>query len=316
MARQVVDSALRRYFEARHSKVDTFVDTHFTFLGSLRLHRHAVGLDLLRGPVNIALMVPFVATKLAAKVAWFLRAERVAEWLSARPILLRTAVDREIEWLIHAELLELPFTGCGRYATRDAIADEILSDQDLYGAIADPLVAIGLHSEQPGSREKMTAVLGTYAGTRAATSELAGALINLGTGVVGFNQFTPTAFSLGPALAGLIAQKLAISSFPMGAALGGMWYDLFPASPSALLVGATAIGLVATTSILAAFTGVLADPFQRRLGFHQRRLHRMLDVLERRFRQGNADPFVAREIYVARLLDLVDVVRAVGRALT
>ena len=56
----VIDAAVQRYIETRRGKVEDFVDVHFTFSGSLGLHRNALGLDLIRAPVNVALMLPTV----------------------------------------------------------------------------------------------------------------------------------------------------------------------------------------------------------------------------------------------------------------
>lgn len=315
-ARRVVDAAVQRYFEARRAKVDAFVDAHFTLAGSLGLHRKAVGLDLVRAPANVALMVPLVGLKLSALAARRLGAREAAEWLSERNPLLRTAVDREIEWLIHGELLELPFDDGDRKLSRDALAEEVLSDPDLIEAMKDPLLAIGRRADAEGLRERMTDTLESYAGTRAAAAELAGAIVNIGAGAFALNQFTPTAISLGPSLAAILAQHLAVSSFPLGSTIGGLWYGVFPAAPSTLMVGVTTGGLVAGMSVATAFAGVVMDPLQRALGIHRRRLTRMLDTLERNFQDEQAEAFVAREIYAARLLDLVDILRAVHRTLS
>lgn len=315
VARGIVDAAICRYFAARHAKVDEIVDTHFGVLGSLKLHRRAVGLDLLRAPANVALMVPTAGIKLAAIAARRLRSGGVADWLERRDVLLRTTVGREIDWLLHAQLLELPFTDGARACHRDALAEEILADPGLIDAVTDPLRLIGQQAGDPDLRDKMAEILKNYAGSRTAAAELANAVVNLGAGAVALNQFTPTAASLGPALAGALAQHLAITSFPLGATLGGVWYGLFPAAPSALMVGGAIGGLLAGASIVTAFAGVLTDPLQRRLGLHQRRLHRMLDVLEANFHKAGAEAFIAREIYVARLLDLVDVIRMLHRGL-
>ena len=315
-AGRIVDAAVRRYFEGRRAKVEPFIDAHFTLSGTLGLHRKAIGLDLVRAPANVALMLPAAGMKLGGVAAKRLGARRTGEWLLERNPLFRTSVDRELEWLIHAELLELPFDDGTRHLRRDALAEEILADPDLAGALIDPLQAIGRQAKDPDLREKVTDILEAYAGTRTAASELAGAMVNLGAGAFALNQFTPTAVSLGPALAGILAQHLAVTSFPFGSTLGGLWYGLFPAAPSMLLVGATTGGLVAGLSVATAFAGVVMDPVQRGLGLHRRRLLRMLAVLEHNFQDKDAQAFVAREVYAARLLDLVDVLRTVHRALT
>jgi hypothetical protein len=311
----VIDAAVQRYFEVRRGKVEDFVDAHFTFSGSLGLHRNALGLDLIWAPVNVALMLPTVGAKLGAMVARRVGAGRAAEWLDRRNRLLPTSVDREIEWLIYTELLELPFDDGVRRSVRDALAKEILSDPVLIRAVSGPLRVIGQHVEDPDLHERMTDILESYAGSRAAAAELAGAMINLGAGALTLNQFTPTAISLWPALAAMLAQYLAISSFPLGATLGGAWYGLFPAAPSALLVGVTTGGMIAGMSIATAFAGVLTDPVQRQFRLHQRRLWRMLDLLQRSFQGAGGQAVVAREAYVARILDLIDILRTMHRTL-
>jgi hypothetical protein len=126
------------------------------------------------------------------------------------------------------------------------------------------------------------------------------------------HQFTPGTISLGTALATAIAHHAAAASFPLGTALGGLWYGVFSVSVSPLLVVGTTVGLTAAASVAAAFAGVVADPVQRRLGLHRRRLLRLVDVLERQF-EGDDTAFAARDHYVARLLDLGDMLAGIYR---
>jgi hypothetical protein len=57
----------------------------------------------------------------------------------------------------------------------------------------------------------------------------------------------------------------------------------------------------------------VTDPVQRRLGLHQRRLERLLDALEAGVRGSGPGRFQVRDHYVARLLDLFDVLGAAFR---
>jgi hypothetical protein len=96
--------------------------------------------------------------------------------------------------------------------------------------------------------------------------------------------------------------------------LGGLWYGVFPAAVSPALIGGVTGGLLAVSSVAAAFAGILADPVQRRLGLHQRRLRRLIDALERQWETGRAESgFTARDQYVARLLDLFDLLGSTYR---
>jgi hypothetical protein len=100
----------------------------------------------------------------------------------------------------------------------------------------------------------------------------------------------------------------------LGASAGSLWYGLFPAAASPLLVGGITGGLLALTSVASAFAGIIADPVQKGLGLHQRRLHRLIDAVEKQWtsEHENAE-FVARDPYVARLLDIFDVLSAAYR---
>ena len=84
------------------------------------------------------------------------------------------------------------------------------------------------------------------------------------------------------------------------------------AASSGLLLGTTG-GLMIAASTLAAFAGIVADPVQRRLGLHRRRLDKMIDALERQLADPDAPSFAVRAHYVARLSDLFDLLAAAWR---
>jgi hypothetical protein len=313
-AQSIVADAACRYFESRRSRVDAFVARHFSLAGSAAIHRKAVGWDMLKAPANIALAVPQLVTKLAAAGAKAIGAERASAFLGSRKLMFDTAVGHEIEWLIITDLLELPFRQGKREARRDALAEEVLSAPELQQALNDTLESVGRRGADPEFRQRLEAAMETYAGTRAAAAEITTALLTVGAGAIAVKQATPGVMSLGPALAAALAQQAAVASFPLGAGVGSLWYGIFPAAASPVLVGGVTGGLLAVSSIAAAFAGILADPVQRKLGLHQRRLHRLIDALERQWNAEREEAgFVARDPYVARLLDLVDLLGSAYR---
>jgi len=313
-ARHIVANAGRRYFESRRSRVDAFVDRHFSLAGSAAIHRQAVGWDMLKAPVNIALAVPQLAAKLAAAGAKAMGAERASAFLGSRKLMFDTAVGQEIEWLIITDLLELPFRQGEQESRRDALAEEVLSAPELQETLNDTLAAIGRHGNDPAFREPLEAAMETYAGTRAAAAEITTALLTVGAGAIAVKQATPGVMTLGPALAAALAQQAAVASFPLGAGLGSVWYGIFPAAVSPVLISGVTGGLLAVSSIAAAFAGILADPVQRKLGLHQRRLLRLIEALERQWNAEHHNAgFVARDPYVARLLDLFDLLGSAYR---
>jgi hypothetical protein len=67
-------------------------------------------------------------------------------------------------------------------------------------------------------------------------------------------------------------------------------------------------------AVAAIGAGIIADPVQKRLGFHQRRLRRLIDAVEKQWDSEHEDAdFVAHDPYVARLMDEFDLLSAAYR---
>jgi hypothetical protein len=317
LAGQIVDAGVRRYFNDRRRLIGPFVDRNFSLRGSISLHRAAVGWDIARAPLNLAMAAPQIGLLAASHAARKLGAPRLAAELGSKRLVVHTAVGQELAWRLHADLLELPYRSGDRVAAKDALAETILSDPRVIAALTPALEALGSRGDDPILRRRLDDAMTEYARTRAAATEITTALLSLSAGALALRKLTPGAMTLGPSLAAAIAQRAAVMSFPMGGALGSIWYTLFPVAPSAVLVAGLTGGLFAASTVASAFAGVVADPVQRKLGLHQLRLRRMLDALERQMKDPDAPGFAVHDHYVARLLDLFDVagalVRAVGR---
>ncbi len=310
-ARRIVARAIDRYVATRHGRVRGFVDANYSLLGALRLHRRALGLDLLRAPANVALVPPYLAMQLGAAGLKWLGARRAARWLGRQRPFVETDVARELTFRMHRDLLELPYDDGRRCTGRDALAEAVLEDQPL-AALLDHLRA---QPDSPEARARVKTMLQTYAGARHAAADLFNNALLAGTGAALFQKLTPGTFTLAPVLATALAHQAAVASFPLGAGLGGLWYAWFPAQPSAGLVLGTTGGLMLLTAVSAGFSGVIGDPVQRALGVHTRRLHRLVDALGRELRGDSEVAFQVRDHYVARIFDLVDLGRAAARAL-
>jgi hypothetical protein len=310
----IVAEAAAAYFAGCRARVRPFVDRNFSLRGTIGLHRHALGLDLVRAPANAVLAVPQVGLKLAATGARRLGAVGAAARLQRQNVLLETAVMREIRWRIVTELLRQPMRDGARKSREDALAETILSHPRVASLVGEAAATAGARSDDPGFRARLESTLAEYTGTRAAASDIATALIALGTGAVTFHKATPGAIALGPLVAASLAQHAAVASFPLGVTAGGLWYGMFPVQASPLLVAGSTAGLMGAAAILAAFAGVVSDPLQRHLGLHERRLRAMIDGLEQGFAAENAAGFVAYDLYVARLMDLSDALIGVVRA--
>ncbi len=312
LALRAVDQGARAYFADRRTRVAPFVRAHFSLPGTLNLHRAALGWDILKAPLNLTLAAPQIVLHLTSATAGKLGATRLATRLH-RSLILPTAVTRQVEWLIQTELLELPYAQPNRESSKDALAAAILATPDLQSALAAALPNLTAHSADPAFQARLAEALQTYGLSRAAAAEITTGLMNLSIGALTLNKLTPGAATLGPALAGLMAHQTAISAFPLGASLGSAWYTLFPAGPSAALLAATTGTVMLAATTFAAFAGVVSDPIQTALGLHQRRLTRLIAGLERQFFDPVAPGFAVHDHYVARLLDVFDMLGAALR---
>lgn len=306
LVRDIVDQAVSRYCAARRCKVEQFAKDNFSFIGSLRLHRHAVGLDILRAPANLALTAPLVTAQILAKGARMLGRENGADWLESRRFYFKTDVARELEWRLFADFFELPYSHGTQFSEHDALAEELLLDPRIDGAIAERMKEVGVSGDDRGFRAWLSGAVDTYQSTRVSSADMSNTLLGAGIGAVAFKKLTPGMISLGPVAAHAIVQSAAIASFPLGAGIAGLWYGLFPVvAPAAVTIGTTG-SLVAAGAVFAAFSGVISDPVQRLFGIHQRRIKKLLDALETELRGKGKARFTVRDHYVARIFDLFE----------
>lgn len=311
-AEAIVTEAAARYFAACRGRIGPFIDANFSLAGSVRLHRRAIGWDLLKAPANVALSLPQILLKIGAGTARRFGRPATAAALD-RDLFVETAVARELRWRMMTDLLELPCTDGERRSTRDGLGEAIVADPRIQGLLAAAGRAAASRRDDPAFRQRLETALADYAGTRSAAAEITTALITLGTGALAFQKATPGAIALGPIIAGSLAQGAAISSFPLGATAGGLWYAVFPAKASPFLVAGATAGVIGIAALATAFAGIVADPVQRAAGLHRRRLAALVDGLERGFHGSDAAGFVAYDLYVARLLDLSDVLIGIAR---
>lgn len=297
------------YFAEIRARVDGFSARHFTWPGTFRLHRAAFDGDILRAPLNVMLAPAFLLTRLISFACLRLRLRRVGSWFARRRILLRTAVAARVEALIVTDLLGLPLDA--RAGARDptALARAVLAAPQFREMIRqrpDPAAAEALG-------QRIVRALADYAGTRSAVAEMTTALCTIAVGALVFNALTPGMISMAPGVENSLARTTAITAFPFGETLGGVWYGMFRPGASPVLVALTVAALIMVGSVFAAFAGIFADPVQTRLGIHRRRLLRLIDTLEVELTDKGTKPFAAREHLYARVMDIWDAVASLLR---
>lgn len=308
----VFGRACRVYSMLCRARIEDFCARHFSVEGAWRIHRKALGHDLWKVPVNALWAIPYLASQglsvVSSKLGW----RQAAERLRRLPPGFQTAVAREIEWLIHTELLQLPIQQQGRQSAQDSLLALLMSDEEVarrLGSEWQTLAALDPHGR---ARDKLEEYLMVYAGSRVAANDLAGSLLSMAAGAAALQKFTPGAVALGAASAAVLAQEIAIANFALGPALGSLYYGLFPAAASTGLIVASVSSLMAALGVIAAFSGIVTDPLQSLLGLHQRRLHKLLDALDAQL-QGQDGQFKLHDAYLARVLDLIDLIRGAAR---
>ncbi len=310
-----VIEATYQYLAERRARVDAFARRHYSFPGALRVNRRALGLDLLRTPANILWAIPHLLARGGARLGRKLGLDKLPRCLDRLPPGFKTDVEREIEWLIYSELLELPFEQAGRRCTRDALLETILAHPTISQLLIPELLRLDELAQRQDFSRRLEDYLLTYTSNRAAAADLSCSLLSLAAGIAAFKQFTPGAMAIGGVAATAIANHLAIANFMLGPTLGSLYYGFFPATASTGLLIATTGGLMLALGVLTAGAGVIADPLQQALGLHRRKLMKLLDALEQVL-TGQGSGYLLHDAYVARVFDLWDLLQTATRALS
>lgn len=312
-----VSEATQRYLTERRTRVKPFTHRHFSFKGAWRINRRALGKDLLRTPANVIWAIPHLLAQGGAALGHRLKLPALACRLGRVPAGFKTDVEREVEWLIYSEWLELPFAQkpSGRRCQRDALLEEILAHPVISRLLVPELIQLDELARHRYFRQRLEEYLSTYAASRTAAADLSGSLLSLAAGVATSKQLTPGAIAVGSATATTIANQLAIANFALGPTLGSLYYGVFPATASTGLLVTTTGGLIVLLGGLSALAGIVADPLQQAFGLHERRLLKLLDALEQELLGQGSSGYRLHDAYVARIFDLWDLLQTTTRTL-
>jgi len=302
------DAPERAYFHAVRMRIDVFATQRFSLRGTIALHRHALGADILRAPLNVVLSPGLVLIRLLGALFGLLRIGRVARWLRGRRILLRTQVAAQVEMAVVTELLGIHLQK-GATADSAALSRTILAAPQFrngFRAKADVVAATA-------SATGITNAIAEYSGARSAVADITNALLALIIGGLVFQTVTPGIISMAPTMANALALEAAIQRFPLGQTAGAIWYGVFSTEASPWLLGVNVAALLLAGSVIGAFAGIIADPIQLRLGIHRRRLLRFVDAVEDELTGAGGKGFATREHLYARLADIWDAAVSIFR---
>jgi hypothetical protein len=310
--KKAVDIGIEAYIHTRYKAVTPFCEKYFSFMGACRLHKKALGRDLYRVPLNIAWAVPYLCVRSGSIILRKIGNRNIVHLLEKMPPGFKTEVQKEVEWLIITELLELPYEQNKRLSKKDMLLTSILEQEMISGELHSMLTKIGAKAEDAAFKEALSVKLSEYNTSRTATADLSGNILMLASGYLAFQKATPGAISGGTALATVMAQHFAISNswWPF---FYSFWYSLFPVTPSLGLIAASTGALMAGLAIITTFSGIIADPLQAKLGIHQRRLKKLINSLEDELKGKTVSEFRLRDIYAARIFDFLDILKSVSK---
>jgi len=311
--RERIEDAVERgiddYVAERHRRIPAFVERTFSLRGAFDLHRRTFVRDFYKHPVNVVWAPPALLVHGLGALLERGGAGRLGERLRRFPLGLETALERELAWRVHTDLLELPYVQRERTSERDALMEAVLARPEVAELCEAYLAELRANAARPEARAALERNLTEYGKTRLGVTDLAGTLISLGLGYAAFQHATPGALSAGGSAAAAIAQQLAIANFTLGPTLGSIYYGIFPASASAPLLVAATGAWMASVGVLAALAWVVVDPVLARTGVHERRLARFVDALGADLRRRESR-YRVHEHYVARVFDVLDLLRS------
>lgn len=310
------DKAVERYLLSRRERVRPFVEKHFSFKGALRLNGRGLSSDLYKVPLNVFWALPYTVLKLSSALAKKAGLGFLHPRVKRLPPGFQTQIQRELSRLIVAELLELPCTAEKGASRRDALFEEMLKEPELSALFGVEPGKIPSKSKDPKFRSALDKNLVEFARSRTAVAELTGNAISLSLGAGLFGKMTPGAMTTGGAIASAFAHCHAVSNFVLGSFLGSLYYGLFPAAASTGLVIASTALTMAALALLTTFSGVAADPLLSKLGVHEKRLHRLIDCLERELKGRGNSRIKIKDQYVARVFDLLDLLKRAAKTIT
>ena len=309
IALQAYEQAVTEYIQKCRDAVPDFVTENYSFLSSLKLHKHALGHDLWRAPANLFLALPNLGLIAGAQVLQKSGAPKSAKWVKRRVMSFKTNVSRELQARLYRDLLCLPYKQDQLHLEKDGFAENLFDQHVIQTHLTHLLKGAQTPDKIEQFRQNLIFNLTSYTDSRSAAADIANQVMTLSVGAALFKQTTPGALSLGPLLASSFAHHAAITTFPLGASLGGLWYGVFPATASTGLTLATTGAVMGASAVLTAFSGIVTDPVQKALGLHHKRLHQLIDCIEQELQGAGESDFAVKDHYIARLMDFLDIVR-------
>lgn len=306
--KRALEQAAHAYFNDCRSRIPAFIDTHFHYPGAVATNRVALGWDILLAPINL-FWAPFYAAICAIK--YLLRRvnppNSLCRLLNKTPAGFTTRVQQHTSELILTDLLNMRShkNGTNKKELKHYFLEYL---QECYEENYHQSLAVG--QLQTIIEPLLEEAIAQYQVTRTASADITNSLSCTILGAFAFQKFTPGGIGIGIVLAAGLAKIIATRDFIFGETLGNIYYTLFPPQPSLAVTLIAVIGVMVFLSAFAALSGIISDPIQAALGFHRRRLHKLINHLHRDFINQSQNSFRPKDQFVARIMDTFDMIRS------
>lgn len=266
-----IDRAVAAYADACRARIPAFIASHFSLHQTWALQRPTLWQDLLLGPINALWSIPYLTTSRICRGLDVLGVRTAARLLTLIPRGVKTGYQRRIESVIARSLLDWGEEEPGQGLPRGLV--QLLETHAELGGSEALRRAI--------AKDALQAVFDQFLSARALVTDVTGALLTLGLGWFLFDTPSMGLMGISERLARRNARNRAASRFFLGDRAGSVFYRVF--RPQAnwfetvaiLAVLAFVIGAISTSC------SVLFEPVRKRFGLHERRLHSLVDSIER-----------------------------------
>ncbi len=299
---EAIDVGAERYFQACELRVEKFSKKHFCYPGAWHINKHAFGWDLMKMPSNLIWAPFYMLIQLISFLLRRLHLPTLANHLRSTPCGFATQVQQQTNNQVYSELLGSP-----------SHVEKCELHRFVLASITETQGVALTNKDEEALREKLHPIvdqtLSQYSITRTASADITNTLLSTATGALTFKQFTPGGLGLGLVFASVYAQHSAKYNFIFGDTLGGIYYAVFPAEPSILIMTTSTLSILGLLSIIASFSGLLTDPIQYRLGLHQYRLKKLIRHMKTDFKTQSRASFRPKDQYLARIMEVFDALK-------
>ena len=271
-----LEECIEQYIVECRSRVDGFVERHFSLQETVELQKQSLVSDLLCHPINALWSIPSLFLKKLIEVPVKLGWRSGADLTTLVPTGFKTRYQREVERLIATEVLDWPCASGDRRASPNGLLERMKRHKQV-----GPMLASGAFSDE-AMRElsDISRLVAEHSSARIVVLDTAATVLTLIAGWLFFGDHSLGISGIGGVIARNRAKEEAASTFIFGAGLGSTFYSIFPPNPSFWQVtGATFIVGFAVTA-MSLLVGILSDPCLKRVGFQHARLNVLIDAVE------------------------------------